>query len=250
MKIIAKLCFLYTIVTSLTELENKQRLFESLSRITFKGVWKSEDKLYHFDNKEGTIEILFQFIINYRRTKEYLYNYYLFLNDGDYKDKWIIIQNKIPQTLNQSTLVDSKDYITLTEEGVQASIFGMETLQPILRNYMPINLSLSIDADTKIYIPYYRNLTGTIELKGMDKKIEFRADIDNIFIKISNFAICFSVMGLVQLLNAKSMVERLEVNQMEAKRVNFFNLVITLCIFYKYYLECISGICLFLSFIV
>jgi hypothetical protein len=245
-----QLCLLYTIVTSLTELENKQRLFESLSRITFRGVWKSEDKLYHFDNKEGTIEIVFQFIINYRRTKEYLYNYYLFLNDGDYKEKWILIQNKIPQTLNNSILEDSKDYITLTEQGVQASIFGMETLQPILRNYMPINLSLSIDANTKIYIPYYRNLTGIIDLKGINNKIEFKAEIDNIFIKVSNFAICFSVMGLVQLLNAKSMVERLEVNPAEAKRVNVFNLVFALYIFYKYNLERFSGICVFLSIIV
>jgi hypothetical protein len=249
MKIIL-LYFLYTIVVPLTELENRQRLFESLSRITFRGVWKSDDPIYHFDNKEGTVEILFQFVINYRRTKEYLYNYYLFLNDGEFKDKWLLIQNRSPQTLNQSLITESDEYIILTEQGFNASIFEMETLQPILRAHKKIDLSFKIDADTKIFMPFYRNMTGTIELKDINKKIEFKAVTDNIFLKISNFSICISIIGLMQLFNSKQLVERLEANPSDAKRVKTINLVLTICIFYKYCLECFSGICLFLSFVI
>jgi hypothetical protein len=245
MKFFFNFCFLYSIVISITDLADEQRLFESLGRITFRGNWKSNHTLYNFDNKEGTVEILFQFVINYRRTKEYLYNYYLFLNDGRYKDKWILIQNKSPQSLNQSLIKKYDDYITLEEKELYATIFEMRTLQPIQRINKIIDLSFTINADTKIFMPYH-NMTGIIELES-NLKIEFVAETDNIFTKISNFSITISLIGLLQLLNSKQVSERLDANPSEGKKVFFLKIVFAIYFFYKYYMECISGICLFLS---
>jgi hypothetical protein len=205
------------------DLHGKRDIFSELTHHTYKGRWYSDSRIFDFDNNEGVFRVAFQRIINYRKSNEIIYNYIFFLNDGEYKAKWIYMQNKNPIVLNNTIVGVKKNFTQILSNNIITGINYYKSFETVLRTSKVVDISL--DIQTQKEEPKFTNLTGNITFDDKSIGITFNGSVDygSLLIKISNFAICLSIIALVQLFNSKNLVEYLEANPSQAKKVLIFN---------------------------
>jgi hypothetical protein len=201
------------------DLHHKKDIFSQLSYHIYKGKWTSDNRIHDFDNNEGIFRLAIQRIINYRTSSDIIYNYVIFLNDGEYKTKWLYMRNRSPIDLNTTGINITPNATAIVSNNALVGQVLFHSFELVMRRGTVVDIAIEAESDHSGELRY-TNITGSIKFQDKSVNIDFAANIDYVgLLKISNFSICLSIISLLQLFNSKNLMEYLEANPSEAKKV-------------------------------
>ena len=205
---------------SLDEFRKKEEIIRRLFRYSYYGIWNSTKDFLDFENKSGNIRIIMHLSKNLRNRDIYL-SYVMFLYDGKEKKKWAMLQNKIGISLNFSKLdseIKSDKYL-VNHYNMPMILYEFENFEKINQNFFSINFGFFLNKSD-----YYQNITGRIEnidIPANKIKLEINVSREQIsfFNKISSLSVFLCLIGIIQTVNTRKLIERFEANQNETKNV-------------------------------
>jgi len=197
----------------------KKRAIVDLINHSFSGRWNSMKQVPGFDYNEGLIRLFYQ---NYfTRNKYSFYNFIIFIHDGNDKKKWIFIQNTYPISIldNSTNLVFNRN-ITIINTKVSIEMNELEIFDILSRKFADAEFEIRYPSDENS-INSVLNLSTHGSLKSQDLDVTFNVQIEknSIYTKISNFSVILCVIGTIQLLNSKYLLEQFTDNSNFALKV-------------------------------
>lgn len=197
----------------------KKRAIVDLINHSFSGRWNSMKQVPGFDYNEGLIRLFYQ---NYfTRNKNSFYNFIIFIHDGNDKKKWIFIQNTYPISIldNSTNLVFNRN-ITIINTKVSIEMNELEIFDILSRKFADAEFEIRYPSDENS-INSVLNLSTHGSLKSQDLDVTFNVQIEknSIYTKISNFSVILCVIGTIQLLNSKYLLEQFTDNSNFALKV-------------------------------
>lgn len=206
------------------QLRLKESVFRDLSRHSYYGIWNSNIKLKNFKYNYGDIRIIMYLSSNFRFKDIYL-SYAIFLYDGKGKKNWIMFNNKIGMSLNNTKIErnNTTDKLEIKHNTILASSSNFKSFDLLEKNYLTLNFKYFLDKSV------YYNITGEIyniidnsfSFSKEELKINFFISKERVsfFSKIASLSICMCIIGIIQAVNSKKLIENFQRNSNNAKNV-------------------------------
>lgn len=195
----------------------------NISKFTFKGRWKSDDEIPGFINQQGIFRLIIQHVTNYKKVRQPLFNYKIFIDDGENKARWMMLENEQSVKLNHSSIILSNSQTEVNNNNSIMLLHQMRLFNPVYKSLRIVDFNFKMNmhqiGSAIAYGKLEGNIAATENIPAFN--LSFTADIEipNLFLKISNFSICLCILGILQLFHSKNLVEIFETDIQESNKV-------------------------------
>ena len=203
------------------ELRLKERIFKDLFRYSYFGNWTSDSKIMDFHNNSGEIRIIMHLTTNFRFRDIYL-SYIIFLYDGNQKKKWIMIENKLGISLNSTKIekINGSEKLEIKHSNMLVVAYEFEIFENIQKNFLSWNMHYFLDKSI------FRDITGKIDNMIFSKAsftINFKVsrEIISFFSKILSLSVFLCLIGIIQTISSRRLIESFERNLDISKNVKY-----------------------------
>ncbi len=171
-----------------------------------------------FDNKSGEIRIIMHLATDFRLRDIYL-SYNIFLYDGSQREKWIMIENTLGIPLNSTRIEKiNENKLEIKHSNMLVRAYEYKIFDNLQKKFLSLNMNYFLEKS------FFNNISGKIDNMIFSKAgftIDFTVSMERIsfFVKISSLSVFLCLLGIIQTINSRKLIESFERNPDLAKNV-------------------------------